>query len=189
MPSMSKLFFGKQYFNWNKRSTKWNQRIFLFYFCRKWNRDKEDCRNVSQLLHVYVLHTFKQYALCKCQMPLINNRCRADNNNMSALITPDKMSGQPSGEWSHSWKTSMPRSREIRLFFLLCLSSDVSLRPMGPAPSWHPGGTGSPASLWGKGGEREGWEGRKEERMNQNPIKGTVTFLRAQGQLIRGGLG
>jgi len=30
---------------------------------------------------------------------------------------------------------------------------------MEPAPSWHPGGTDSPASLWG---EREGERGRRE---------------------------
>lgn len=54
---------------------------------------------------------------------------------------------------------------------------------MGPAPSWHPGGSDSPASLRGggkererdrgRGGEGEGWEGREEEGMNQNTIKGT----------------
>lgn len=52
-------------------------------------------------------------------------------------------------------------------------SSHITLQLTGPAPSWHPGGSDSPASLWEKGGDGEGWEGRKEEGMNQNTIKGT----------------
>lgn len=52
-------------------------------------------------------------------------------------------------------------------------SFHISLQPTEPAPSWHPGGSDSPASLRERGGEREGWEGREEEGMNQNTIKGT----------------
>lgn len=62
----------------------------------------------------------------------------------------------------------------IRPLLLLSFLSHVIPQPMGPAPSWHPGGSDSPASLWDKGGEKEGWEGRKEERMNQNTIKMTM---------------
>lgn len=62
----------------------------------------------------------------------------------------------------------------FRPLLLLSFLSHVIPQLMGPAPSWHPGGSDSPASLWDKGGEKEGWEGRKEERMNQNTIKMTM---------------
>lgn len=78
---------------------------------------------------------------------------------MSALETPGKNSGG---------------GKEVGFFVLFSFSFTVNLQLMGPVPSWHPGGSGSPVSLWEKnGGEREGWEWRKEEGMNQNTIKGT----------------
>lgn len=75
--------------------------------------------------------------------------------------------------WPSFRTNNPPCSREMELFFLLSLSYHVTLQLTGPAPSWHPGGSDSPASLWEKGGEREVWEGREEEGMNQNTIKGT----------------
>lgn len=82
-------------------------------------------------------------------------------------------------------------AEEWTLFFL---PSFLTLQRMDAAPSWHPGGTDSPASLQKKGGKR-GKKRRREGRMggqkrgrdeSKQHQRDNVTFLRAQGLLIRG---
>lgn len=101
-------------------------------------------------------------------------------------------------DWANTGNTAQSRPRPIclRKDNLPCssraFSSSVSLQLTGAAPSWHPGDSDSPASLCekrgrGKGGRVGGKRrGRDESKHHQ---RDRMTFLRAQGLLITGGLG
>ena len=129
-----------------------------FYFCNQLNTDKKaECRNLSKWLYISVLHHFMK----KHSWNLICQHWHLLTGTTEQRMWPSFRTNNP------------PCSCEMGLFFLLSLSYHVTLQLTGPAPSWHPGGSDSPASLWEKGGEREVWEGREEEGMNQNTIKGT----------------
>lgn len=109
-------------------------------------------------MYVFALTSINQYFLCVLQTRVIKTNVWANTGNIAqSRLRPICFR-----------KDNLPCSSRA-------FSSSVSLQLTGAAPSWHPGDSGSPASLCEKRGRKkgEGWEGREEEGMNQNTIKGT----------------
>ena len=165
----TRICFEKQ-LDYSFSSTNWIligiQQIIKLIFVYKIETNASNCH--KDYIFMCSVHFFSEMQTSVNEWQ--SERVHADN--IPAWTTPEKCCDYPCGNWLILGEHHLPRSREIRRF-VLSFSSVVTLQLTGPAPSWHPGGIGSPASLWEKGGEREGWEGREEEGMNQNTIKGT----------------
>jgi len=168
--------FSSSFFYWNKGSATLNLRIFCrFMQTIKWRQG----RMSKSVKNDYT----SPYRLLFSSIP--NAKMRADIDNVSAPITPGL-----------NVNTSQRRMKP----FVLKTSFSVS--------PWDRGGSSLLPTSLGSGWDqpllgtlvvvtlqlpcererrwKEGRGRRQEEGMNQNTIKGTVTSLRAQGQLIRG---